>query len=59
VFRNGVLPVLGILITGGIVVAAGASPGPAPLAYIPAIVGVWVVLGLALMLMLVRKPAVV
>lgn len=55
VVRNGVLPALGILITGGIVVAAGASPGGGPLAYIPAILGVWLVLGIVLMLTMGRK----
>jgi len=57
VIRNGAMPALGILITGGIVVAAGASPGPAPLAYIPAILGIWLALGIVLMLTIGRKLA--
>ena len=51
-FRHGVLPALGILITGGIVAAAVASPGQAPLAYIPAIVGIWLLFGVGLVLAL-------
>lgn len=50
VLRHGLVPALGLLITAGIVAAACASPGPAPLAYIPFIVAGWVVLGLVLLL---------
>jgi amino acid transporter len=48
--RHGVIPVLGLLITVGIVIAAVASPGPAPLSYIPVIVASWLALGLILLL---------
>jgi amino acid transporter len=48
--RHGVIPVLGLLITVGIVIAAVASPGPAPLSYIPIIVASWLALGLILLL---------
>lgn len=50
VLRHGVFPVLGLLITLGILVAALASPGNAPLSYIPFVVGVWLLIGLALLL---------
>jgi amino acid transporter len=55
--RHGLVPALGLLITAGIVAAASASPGPAPLAYIPFIVAGWVVLGLALLLVTRGKLA--
>jgi amino acid transporter len=48
--RHGLIPVLGLLITAGIVVAATASPGAGALSFIPIIVGVWLVLGVALLL---------
>ncbi len=55
--RHGVIPVLGLLITVGIVGAAVASPGPAPLSYIPVIVAVWLALGLLLLLLTRGKLA--
>ena len=55
--RHGVIPVLGLLITVGIVVAAVASPGPAPLSYIPVIVAIWLALGLLLLLLTRGKLA--
>lgn len=48
--RHALFPVLGLLITAGIAGAAIASPGPAPLSYIPIIVAVWLVIGLGLLL---------
>ncbi|HEX6543893.1 MAG TPA: APC family permease [Ktedonobacterales bacterium] len=55
--RHGILPALGLLITLGIVVAAVASPGPAPLSYIPIIVAIWLALGLLLLLVTRGKLA--
>jgi amino acid transporter len=49
ILRNAIFPVLALLVTAGIVGAFVSSPGDAPLAYIPAIVGIWVVLGIALL----------
>jgi amino acid transporter len=59
-FRHGVCPVLGTLVCIGIVAAALASPGQAPLSYIPVVVGVWIVAGVALLVALRSKfkPAV-
>jgi amino acid transporter len=60
-FRHGVCPVLGTLVCTGIVVAAVASPGQAPLTYIPVVVGVWIIVGVTLLVALRAKfkPAVV
>ncbi len=44
--RHGLLPLLGLLVTAGIVAASVVSPGPAPLSYVPAVVGGWLVLGI-------------
>jgi len=49
ILRNVIFPVLALLVTAGIVAAFVSSPGDAPLAYIPAIVGIWLVLGIALL----------
>jgi len=58
VFKHGVLPVVGMLVTGGIFVAGMTSGGAAPLNYVPVIVGVWLVLGIAGMVMIQNTPAV-
>lgn len=55
--RHAVIPALGLLITIGIVAAAVASPGQAPLSYIPIIVAVWLALGLLLLLITRGKLA--
>ncbi|HEU4785508.1 MAG TPA: APC family permease [Ktedonobacterales bacterium] len=55
--RHAVIPALGLLITVGIVAAAVASPGQAPLSYIPIIVAVWLALGLLLLLITRGKLA--
>jgi amino acid transporter len=57
ILRHGVVPALGFLITAAIVAAASASPGPAPLAYIPLVVAGWVVLGLIILLVTRGKLA--
>jgi len=43
--RHGIFPILSTLIIAAIFVAAMVSPGPAPLSYIPAVVGIWLLLG--------------
>jgi amino acid transporter len=55
VLRHAVLPSLGALMTAGIFAAVMASPGDAPLSYIPIIVGVWLVVGVAALALLWRK----
>ena len=49
--RHGVVPALGLLVTAGIVAAAVASPGPAPLSYIPFVVAGWLAIGLLLLVL--------
>lgn len=53
--RHGLVPLLGLLITGGISVLALLSPGDGALAYIPAIVGVWLLLGIVALLLLGKR----
>lgn len=55
--RHAVIPSVGLLITVGIVAAAVASPGQAPLSYIPIIVAAWLALGLLLLLITRGKLA--
>ncbi|HEX8728907.1 MAG TPA: APC family permease [Ktedonobacterales bacterium] len=47
--RHGVVPALGALITGGIAILALIPQGPAPLSYVPIVVGAWVALGVILL----------
>ena len=54
-FRHAVCPLLGTLMCAGIVVAALASPGQPPLNYIPAVVAIWILTGVALLLALRAK----
>ncbi|HEY7021964.1 MAG TPA: APC family permease [Ktedonobacterales bacterium] len=53
--RHGVIPALGMLITGGIVTLALISPGAAPLSYIPWVVGAWLLIGIPLALIVGGK----
>lgn len=53
--RHGLIPLLGLLITGGISVLALLSPGDGALAYIPAIVGGWLLLGVVALLVMGRR----
>ncbi|HEU5345306.1 MAG TPA: APC family permease [Ktedonobacterales bacterium] len=55
IVRHGVVPVLGALITGGIAALALLSPGPAPLSYVPFVLGGWLALGVILLLALRSK----
>jgi amino acid transporter len=55
--RHGLVPLLGLLITAGIVVAAVASPGNAPLSYIPIVVAAWLALGIGLLVITRGKLA--
>jgi amino acid transporter len=55
--RHGLVPILGLLITAGIVAAAVASPGDAPLSYIPIVVALWLALGIALLIVTRGKLA--
>lgn len=55
IVRHGVVPALGTLITGGIAALALISPGPAPLSYVPFVVGGWLALGLILLVALRGK----
>ncbi len=48
--RHGLIPVLGLLLTLAIVVAAAASPGPGALSYVPLVVAGWLVVGLVLLI---------
>lgn len=53
--RHGLVPALGALITGGIALLAIISPGDAPLSYIPLVVGVWLALGVVVLIALRAK----
>jgi amino acid transporter len=53
--RHGVIPALGMLITGGITTLAIISPGDAPLSYIPWVVGGWLLIGIVLALIVGGK----
>lgn len=55
IIKHGIFPVSGILITGGILVAAVASPGAAPLSYIPLIVGIWLALGIGAIIVMRKQ----
>jgi amino acid transporter len=55
--RHAIIPALGLLVTLGIVAAAVASPGPAPLSFIPVIVAAWLALGVILLLVTRGKLA--
>ncbi len=48
--RHGIFPVLSTLIIAAIFLAAMISPGPAPLSAIPAVVGIWILLGVGIIL---------
>ncbi len=50
-----VFPLLSTLIIAAIFLAAALSPGPGPLAFIPYVVGVWIVLGVAIVIALRSK----
>ncbi len=56
-WRHGLFPALGTLICIGIVAAAVSSPGNPPLNFVPVVVGVWLILGAALILALRSKFA--
>lgn len=53
--RHGVIPLLGLLVAGGIAALALAEPGPAPLSYIPYVVGAWAILGAVVTLVMWRR----
>ena len=54
--RHGVIPALGMLITGGIVALALISPGDtAATIYIPYVVGAWLLIGIPLALIVGGK----
>lgn len=55
VVRHAIIPALGALVTGGIAALVIASPGAAPLDAVPVVVGVWLVIGLALLIALRGK----
>ncbi len=55
--RHVLFPVLSTLIMTAILLAAIASPGPAPLSYIPYVVGVWLILGLGVLFAMRKKIA--
>ncbi|WIG57390.1 MAG: putative amino acid permease, GabP family [Ktedonobacterales bacterium] len=55
--RHGLLPLLGLLISAGIFTAAAISPGPAPLSFTPLVVGIWMALGLAVLVVMRGKFA--
>jgi amino acid transporter len=55
--RHGLFPLLSTLIMGGIFVAALASPGPGALGFIPYVVGAWIALGLATLLVMRVRAA--
>ncbi|HZC08169.1 MAG TPA: APC family permease [Ktedonobacterales bacterium] len=55
VLRHGIVPVLGAAVAGGIAVLALLSPGPAPLSYVPLVVGAWLAVGLILLIALRGK----
>jgi amino acid transporter len=59
IMRHAVIPSLGALITGGIALLAILSPGPAPLSYVPFVVGGWLVLGAVLLIALRGKLSAV
>lgn len=52
--RHGVVPALGLLIALGIAVLAIASPGAGALAFIPVVVGGWLLLGLIVLFGVLR-----
>jgi amino acid transporter len=52
---HGIFPLLSTLIVLAIFLAALLSPGPAPLNLIPAIIGIWLVLGAILLALLWKK----
>ena len=53
--RHGVIPALGMLITGGIVVLGTFSGDTAPTIYIPYVVGAWLLIGIPLALIVGGK----
>jgi amino acid transporter len=57
ILRNGLFPLLALLVTAAIVVAFVTSPGPGALGYIPAIAGGWLVLGIILLVVTRGKLA--
>jgi amino acid transporter len=54
--RHGIVPALGLLITGGIAVLALLSPGTGALAVIPFVVVGWLALGIVVSLFVRTKP---
>lgn len=55
VLLHGVFPVLSTLIITAIFLSAILSPGPGPLSYIPYIMGVWIVLGVIVLVAMRKK----
>lgn len=53
--RHAVIPTLGSLVAGGIALLALLQPGPAPLSYIPFVVGGWITLGVVVTLVMWRR----
>ncbi len=56
ILTHGMLPVIGMLITGAILAALVASPGNAPLSFAPALVGIWCVIGVIVAFILKMPP---
>ncbi|GCE08055.1 APC family permease [Dictyobacter aurantiacus] len=50
--RHLLIPILSTLLMGVIFVAAFVSPGPAPLSFVPIVVGAWIVAGLIILWLL-------
>ncbi len=48
--KHGIIPAMGILITGGILAALVATPSGGVLNFVPVVVGVWLVAGVGVML---------
>jgi amino acid transporter len=53
--RHIIVPVLGTLVAGGISALALIQPGPAPLSYIPFVVGGWLLVGAIVTLVMWRR----
>lgn len=54
VVRHIIIPILGALVSGGISALALLQPGPAPLSYIPLVVGCWLLIGVVVTLVMWR-----
>ncbi|GER90579.1 amino acid permease [Dictyobacter vulcani] len=55
--RHGLMPIVSTILMAAIFVAAFIAPGPAPLSFVPIVVGVWLLIGAALIIFM-RKQLV-